>query len=57
MIGYTAIPPPVARKMKLPLWSSDLNPDSIELVADEAEKFGFVDDKPSVGDLIWDGAE
>lgn len=56
VIGYTEIPPPVARSMKLPLWSSDLNPDSIDLVADEAERFEFVDEKPNVDDLIWDGA-
>jgi hypothetical protein len=42
--------------MKLPLWSSDLNPDSIDLIADEAEKFGFVEEKPATDDLIWDGA-
>jgi hypothetical protein len=42
--------------MKLPLWSGDLNPDSIELVADETEKFGFVEEKPPVDELLWDGA-
>ena len=57
VIGYTEIPPAVARSMKLPLWSSDLNPDSIELIADEAERFDFVEEKPSVDELIWDGAE
>jgi NitT/TauT family transport system substrate-binding protein len=57
VIGYTEIPAPVARQMKLSLWSSDLNPDSIELIAGEAEKFGFVEDKPSVDELLWDGAE
>jgi NitT/TauT family transport system substrate-binding protein len=56
VIGYTEIPPPVAHSMKLPLWSSDLNPDSIDLIADEAEKFGFVEEKPATDDLIWDGA-
>jgi NitT/TauT family transport system substrate-binding protein len=57
VIGYTEIPAPVAREMKLSLWSSDLNPDSIELIADEAEKFGFVEDKPTVDELVWDGAQ
>ena len=56
VVGYTEIPAEVASKMKLPLWSSDLNPDSIDLVADEAEKFGFVDEKPAVDELLWDGA-
>ena len=57
VIGYTEIPPAVARSMKLPLWSSDLNPDSIELIADEAERFEFIEEKPSIDELIWDGAE
>jgi len=54
--GYTKIPPKAAAAMKLSLWSSDLNRPSIELVADEAQKFGFVKEKPSVDELIWDGA-
>ena len=56
MTGYTEIPPKAAAAMKLSLWSSDLNPESIELVADQAKKFGFVKEKPSVDELIWDGA-
>jgi NitT/TauT family transport system substrate-binding protein len=55
VVGYTEIPADVARKMKLPLWSSDLNRDSIELVADETEKFDFVDEKPDLDELIWSG--
>jgi len=54
--GYTKIPPQAAKAMKLSLWSSDLNRPSIELVADQAQKFGFVKEKPSVDELIWDGA-
>ena len=54
--GYTKIPPQAAKAMKLSLWSSDLNRPSIKLVADQAQKFGFVKEKPSVDELIWDGA-
>ncbi|MEA2331929.1 MAG: NitT/TauT family transport system substrate-binding protein [Thermoleophilaceae bacterium] len=57
VVAYTEIPRPIARVMKLPLWSSDLNPDSIELIAQESERHGFVEEKPSIDELIWDGAE
>jgi NitT/TauT family transport system substrate-binding protein len=56
VVGYTEIPPAVARSMKLPLWSSDLNADTIDLVAKETERFGFVEERPDTEDLIWDGA-
>ena len=53
---YTKIPAKVAQKMRLAYWSSDLNRPSIELVAREAERAGFVEKAPSVQDLIWSGA-
>jgi NitT/TauT family transport system substrate-binding protein len=55
--GYTEIPAKVASAMKLSFWSTDLNRPSIELIADEAERFDFVEEKPNVDDLIWSGAE
>jgi NitT/TauT family transport system substrate-binding protein len=55
--GYTEIPAKVASAMKLSFWSTDLNQPSIELIADEAERFDFVEEKPNVDDLIWSGAE
>ena len=53
VVGFTEIPPDVARAMKLSFWSTDLNRPSIELIADEAERFEFVEEKPSVDELIW----
>jgi NitT/TauT family transport system substrate-binding protein len=55
--GYTEIPPEVAKAMKLSFWGTDLNRPSIERIADEAERFGFIDEKPSLDQLIWSGAE
>jgi NitT/TauT family transport system substrate-binding protein len=55
VVGYTEIPADVARAMKLSFWSTDLNRPSIELIADEAERFEFVEEKPSVDELIWSG--
>jgi NitT/TauT family transport system substrate-binding protein len=56
VLGYTEIPADVARGMKLSFWSTDLNRPSIELIADEAERFDFIEEKPSVDELIWSGA-
>jgi NitT/TauT family transport system substrate-binding protein len=53
VVGFTEIPSDVARAMKLSFWSTDLNRPSIELIADEAERFEFVEEKPSVDELIW----
>jgi NitT/TauT family transport system substrate-binding protein len=55
--GYTEIPSEVARAMKLSYWSTNLNRPSIELIADEAKRFDFIEEKPSVDELIWSGAK
>jgi NitT/TauT family transport system substrate-binding protein len=49
---YTKIPKDVAAKMSLPQWSATLNTGSIQQTADLAEKYGFIEDKPDMGDLI-----
>ena len=49
---YTKIPKEVAAKMKLPQWSAQLNQASISQTADLAQKYGFIKDKPDMGDLI-----
>src|SRR3954451_1208997 len=49
---YTKIPPAAAKKIQLPQWSSNLNTASIQQTADLAQKYGFIKDKPDMGDLI-----
>jgi NitT/TauT family transport system substrate-binding protein len=49
---YTKIPTAVAAKMRLPQWSSSLNEPTIQQTADLAQKYGFIKDKPDLGDLI-----
>jgi NitT/TauT family transport system substrate-binding protein len=49
---YTKIPADVASKMHLPTWSPDLNEPSIQQTADLAQKYGFIKDKPDLGELI-----
>src|SRR4051812_46988401 len=49
---YTKIPKDVAAKMKLPQWSADLNQPSIQQTVDLAQRYGFIKDKPDLGELI-----
>ena len=49
---YTEIPPEAIAKIRLPKWSSNLNKDTIELQAELAEKYGLVESKPNVDELI-----
>ena len=49
---YTEIPPEVIDKMKLPVWKSDLNEPTIEQTIEAATKYGFIDEAPSLDDLI-----
>ena len=50
---YTEIPPEVLDKITLPQWKADLNVPTIELNAELAEKYGFIEEQPSIDDLIW----
>ena len=38
--------------MNLPVWKSDLNQPTIEQTADAALKYGFIEEKPSLDELI-----
>ncbi len=49
---YTEIPQEVIDKMKLPVWKSDLNEPTIEQTIEAATKYGFIDEAPSLDDLI-----
>jgi NitT/TauT family transport system substrate-binding protein len=50
---YTEIPAEVLDKITLPQWKADLNVPTIELNAELAEKYGFIEKQPSIDDLIW----
>ena len=49
---YTEIPQEVLDKMNLPVWKSDLNQPTIEQTADAAKKYGFIEEEPSLDELI-----
>jgi NitT/TauT family transport system substrate-binding protein len=50
---YTEIPAEVLDKITLPQWKADLNQPTIELNAELAKKYGFIEEIPSIDDLIW----
>ncbi|HET6952213.1 MAG TPA: ABC transporter substrate-binding protein, partial [Acidimicrobiales bacterium] len=50
--AYTEIPPDVLERVALPLWQTDLNQDSIELIAELMVTHGISDDQPDVDALI-----
>jgi NitT/TauT family transport system substrate-binding protein len=49
---YTEIPAEVLEKITLPQWRADLNESTIELNAELAEKYGFIEEVPALSDLI-----
>jgi len=49
---YTEIPKEVLDKMNLPVWKSDLNQPTIEQTVDAALKYGFIEEKPALDELI-----
>jgi NitT/TauT family transport system substrate-binding protein len=48
----TEIPPPVAAKMPLPYWTSDLNADSVRFLLEQAEKYDYFDEEIDVDALL-----
>ena len=49
---YTEIPQEVLDKMNLPVWKSDLNEPTIEQTSAAAKEYGFIEEEPSLDDLI-----
>jgi NitT/TauT family transport system substrate-binding protein len=49
---YTDIPPKVIAKIKLPVFKPDLNEPTIQRTIDLAAKYGYIETKPSLDDLI-----
>ena len=49
---YTEIPQEVLDKMNLPVWKADLNEPTIEQTSTAAKEYGFIEEEPSLDDLI-----
>jgi NitT/TauT family transport system substrate-binding protein len=52
LLDYTEIPPEAAEQIKLPIWRTDLNRPTIELLSRLSEKYGLIDEQPDLNDLI-----
>jgi NitT/TauT family transport system substrate-binding protein len=52
---YTEIPQEVLDKITLPQWKADLNEPTIQQNAELAKKYGFIEEIPSLDDLIRRG--
>jgi NitT/TauT family transport system substrate-binding protein len=52
---YSEIPPEVADKMPLPYWTSDLNEESIQELAELARKYGVLEEEPDVDAILPKG--
>jgi NitT/TauT family transport system substrate-binding protein len=52
LLDYTEIPPEAAEQIKLPVWRTDLNEPTIELLAELSEKYGLIEERPDLNELI-----
>ena len=52
LLDYTEIPPEAAEQIKLPVWRTDLNEPTIELLAELSEKYGLIEEQPDLNELI-----
>jgi NitT/TauT family transport system substrate-binding protein len=49
---YTQIPPAAAKTIKLPVWRSDLDTDTIELLSRLSKQYGLIEKEPDLNTLI-----
>jgi NitT/TauT family transport system substrate-binding protein len=52
LLEYTEIPPEAVEAIKLPVWRTDLNEPTIELLAELSEKYGLIEEQPDLEELI-----
>jgi NitT/TauT family transport system substrate-binding protein len=50
---YLDIPPKAVESMTLPIWGTDMHVDTIEGQAQAAVKYGVIDEKPQMSELIY----
>ncbi len=52
VLSYTQIPEDVAKGMVLPTWTPGVRDQDIQLTVDLADKYGYIEEKPEVGELV-----
>jgi NitT/TauT family transport system substrate-binding protein len=51
LLAYTKIPPPLAKKTRLPIWTRTLDEPSVRLQLDLLDRYGQLEKRPSLEDL------
>ncbi len=54
LLTYTEIPPDVADAIRLPDFSAYTDTSTIDLTVDLAQKYGYIDNKPDVSELLYE---
>ncbi|HEU4976316.1 MAG TPA: ABC transporter substrate-binding protein [Baekduia sp.] len=49
---YSKVDPKLAEQIKLPVWTRDLNEPSIEMIAEQGQKYGLLEQEPDLSKLI-----
>jgi NitT/TauT family transport system substrate-binding protein len=52
---FTKIPPAIAAKIRLPVWSSKLDRGLLQRAADYTERYGIIKSAPKVDQMVWKG--
>jgi NitT/TauT family transport system substrate-binding protein len=52
LLEYTKIPPEAAKAIKLPQWRSEITRPTVEKLADLSQKYGLIESKPDLNELI-----
>jgi NitT/TauT family transport system substrate-binding protein len=53
---FTQIPQDVAKRIRLPLWPSEIDREQLATLAELAVKYRVIEEAPSLDELIWEGA-
>lgn len=53
---FTKIPPEVAKKIRLPLWPTEIDKVKLQELLDYAVQYKVIEKPPKLDDVIWEGA-
>ena len=54
---FTKIPAEVAKKIRLPLWPTEIDREQLQQLVDFAVKYKVIEKAPPLDELIWEGAD
>jgi len=53
---FTKIPPELAKKIRLPLWPTEIDKVKLQTLLDYAVQYKVIEKPPKLDDVIWEGA-